>query len=889
MAGKHMWHSYPGDKVLATLASDRKNGLTSSSVEKLQKKYGPNELPQDSGFHIFIAAWKHIKSPLALVLIAAGVTTLLLGEYLDTIVIFVAVLITVVVGILQEGKASKVFETLAQSQEKYATAIRNGKQQVIKSRELVPGDIVLLTGGSAVPADMRLLEAANLAIDESSLTGEWVPVEKRTQSVGRALPVSEQKNMAWMGTLVAEGSGAGIVVATGSRARFGEIAESTAAAEDTFTPLQQSIQRIARFLMGVIGVALAIILVLGILRGEPFAAILLLAIAVAVAAMPEGLPAAVTVVLAIGMEAILRKGGLVKNLLAAETLGSTTVIITDKTGTLTQGKMLLQGLYTVGESADSVTAAHADSKELLRMAVLASDAFVEEDPEETGKLTVRGRPIEKAIMEAGLAAGLSQVDLFANGYERLEFVQFESSRRYAISLNDCPQKGNRLYLSGSPEHLLARSCKYFIGGRERKLDEATRKQFATTQARLSAEGMRFIAIAYMRTDGTSVPKEVLEPSKQEQFVFVGLIAFSDAVREDVPAAIKEVQGAGVHVIMATGDYPETARAIAREVGIDTRPDAPVLTGGMIAEMKDAELSDVLTKYNIIARVLPEQKLRVVRSLRNRDEIVAMTGDGVNDAPALASADIGIAVGSGTDVAKAAADIVLLQNSFSVITTAIGEGRRVIRNLQKIVAYLLSTSFSEIVIIAGALAFAAPLPLLPTQILWANIVGEGFMSFPFAFEPKGDNLMKQKPQRRGVKSILSNQVQQFIFIVSAITGLLLLGLFFLLLWGGVPIEKIRTVIFVGLSIGSIFFAFSFKNLSQPIWRISFFSNRYLIGALGISIALLIGALTLPPLQKLLSLTPLSIAEVGILFVVGLLNLITVEVAKVILNKVSARKQ
>lgn len=883
MATKSQWHSLSRDTLLATLKSNQETGLLDKAVKVLQNRHGLNELPKDNGFHFIRAIIEQLKSPLSLVLIVAGATTLALGEYIDTIVIFIAVSINIIVGVLQEGKAARVFETLAESQEKHATVLRNGKQQVILSRDLVPGDIVVLQGGSAIPADVRLLEVNSLHINEASLTGEWLSVEKIAEPLGRALPVPEQKNMAWMGTLVAEGSGVGVVVATGSAARFGQIAQSTKEGLGRKTPLQDGIRRIARFLMGIIGIALVVILVLGIVRGEPLVEMLLLAIAVAVAAMPEGLPAAVTVVLAIGMESILRKGGLVKNLLAAETLGSTTVVLTDKTGTLTQGRMLMSGLYTKVGIDGHVTDAQSDNKELLKMAVLSSDAFVEEDPKEAGKIVVRGRPLEKAIMEAGLSAGLSQRDLFANGFDRIDFVQFESSRRYAISLNGCPQKGNRAYLSGSPEHLLARSGKYFINGRERKLDTATRKKFSDTQAHISAEGMRFTAVAYIRTDSNTVPESVEKATGGEDFVFVGLLAFADAVREDVPEAIKETLGAGARVIMATGDYPETARAIAKEVGIDTRTNAPVLTGVMIEEMNDAQLLKALTEHKIVARVLPEQKLRIVHVLRNSGEIVSMTGDGVNDAPALAAADIGVAVGSGTDVAKAAADMILIENSFSVITTAIGEGRRIVTNLRKIVAYLLSTSFSEIIIIGGALMFGAPLPLLPTQILWANIVGEGFMSFPFAFEPKEKGAMSRTPEKQGAHSILTTHVRWFIFVVSAITGALLLALFFLLLWAAIPIEKIRTVMFVALSTASIFYAFSFKDLSRPIWKINIFSNKYLIGALFASLTLLFAAVTLEPLQKLLSLTELSLTELGILFILGLINLTAVEVTKYFLWK------
>ena len=884
MKVNNSWHSYAADKLLTILGSNSTSGLTSSRVIQLQEQYGSNELPENGKFHTLHGIIRQMKSPLSIVLIVAGAATIFLGEYLDASVITIAVLINIVVGVLQEGKADRVFLALKKSQEKFATVLRSGKHQVIPAAELVPGDIVVLRGGGAIPADIRLLKANNLMVNESSLTGEWLPVDKIATPLGRTLPFTEQKNMAWMGTLVASGDGQGVVVAIGEAARFGQIARSTQETNVSLTPLQKSIQRIARFLMGIIGVALAIILVLGLLRGEPLVSMILLAIAVAVAAMPEGLPAAVTVVLALGMESILRKGGLVKNLLAAETLGSTTVILTDKTGTLTQGRMLLSGLYTAcALRDDDLTTELPDNKELLRASVLSSDAFVEEDKEEAGKLIVHGRPLEKAIMEAGLEDGISQDDLFAHGYNRLDFIQFESSRRYAISLNKYSKKGNRIYISGSPEHILARSKKYFFNGRERKLDAKTREMFLKTQNTISAQGMRFTAVAYLKTTASAIPEEIADESNGAEFVFLGLLVFADAVRADVPASIRLAQSAGARIIMATGDYPETARAIAYEVGIDTRKNAPVLTGAMITDMNDAELLTALKTHNIVARVLPEQKLRLVRLLRNSGEVVAMTGDGVNDAPALVAADIGIAVGSGTEVAKAAADLILVDNSFSVITDAISEGRRIVSNLRKIVTYLLSTSFSEIVLIGGALVMGVPLPLLPTQILWANIVQEGFMSFPFAFEPAEEGSMQRKPEKRGARSILTKHARIFIFAVGAITGVLLLGLFFLLIWGGVPIEKVRTLMFVALSIDSMFFTFSFKDLTQPLWRINILSNKYLLGALAASFTLLLAALTLTPLQKLLSLTTLSVDEVGVLVVLGLMNLVAIESVKLFLNR------
>lgn len=884
MNENELWHSYAREKVLIMLRADAQKGLATSEATKRLEQNGPNELQKERKMRFVQKLYKHLKSPLSIVLLLAGVATLVLQEFLDAIVIACAVFINVAVSMYQEGRAAQVFETLAHAQEKHATVLRDGVQKVILARELVVGDIVMLQGGSAVPADMRLLSTSDLHCNEASLTGEWIPVEKIATTLGRALPLGDQRNMVWMGTLVTQGSGHGVVVATGARARVGQLATSTQAIADTNTPLQKSINHLARFLMWLVAGAVVVIICIGLLRGQPFMEMLLLGIAVAVAAMPEGLPAAVTVVLALGMEAILRKGGLVKNLLAAETLGSTTVVLTDKTGTLTKGQMTLKGVYTARSSESGDPTAEGDARDLLRMAVLSSDAFIEDESDAQGEAVIQGRPIEKAIVAGGIEEGLAQNELEQGGYARLDFTQFEPSRRYAISLNENKDGRNRAYLSGSPEHILARSNHFYQNGREVRLTDEVRAHFVDIQKRISAEGMRFTAVAYVTTQEACVPDTLKDAAKNEHnAVFVGLLAFADAVRDDVPEAIAITKRAGARVLMATGDYPETARAIAYEVGIDTRTDAPVLTGAHMADMSDEQLLEALTTHNIIARVIPEQKLRVARLLRNAGEVVAMTGDGVNDAPALIAADIGIAVGSGTDVAKAAADIVLVDNSFSVITAAIAEGRRVIANLRKIITYLLSTSFSEIVVIGGALAFGAPLPLLPTQILWANIVGEGFMSFPFAFEPHEKGSMERKPEKPKEVGILTSHVRWLIFIVSTITGLALLALYYVLLKLETPIEEIRTMLFVALSIGSMFFAFSLKDFTQPIWKISIFSNVYLLGALAASFALLMVALVFPPLQTLLSLTPLTGAEVGILVALGLLNVATIEGAKMALRK------
>ncbi|MDP2650169.1 MAG: cation-transporting P-type ATPase, partial [bacterium] len=639
---RNAWHSYSPEKLYALFGTNADAGLTTDEAKRHKEQYGKNVLEEQERFEVGRAVFSQFKSPLVLVLLTAGVATFLLGEFLDTTVIFIALAINVVIGVMQEGKAEKVFEALAASQEKFATVLRDGKKRIIPAEDIVAGDIVFLEGGAAVPADVRLFKAVNLSINEAALTGESVPVVKAQGTLNERVAISDQNNMAWMGTYVTEGFGSGITVAVGDGTQFGHVAKSTGEELHHATPLQQSIRHIANFLILIIGVSIAAIIALGLYRGEPFGEMLLVAIAVAVAAMPAGLPAAVTVVLAVGMEAILKKGGLVRNLLAAETLGSTTIVLTDKTGTLTKGRMTFEGLYTAfGITKDDHTR-YGDNTELLKMAVLASDAFVESDKDETGKIAVHGRPLEKAIMEEALRAGIPQSALTEEGNERLDFVQFEPTRRYAVSLN-AHEKGARLYFSGSPEHLLALSSTHLKDGKAAALTDETRSMFQKTQKKLSAEGMRFIAVAYMDTKEKTIPRVALSPDpRHPQFTFGGLIAFTDTVRGDVPAAIREVQNAGARVLMVTGDYPETARSVAEEVGICSA-GAAVITGRDVQEMSDKELLRALKEHTVFARVLPAQKLRIARLLRSNAEVVAMTGDGVNDAPALREAHIGIAM------------------------------------------------------------------------------------------------------------------------------------------------------------------------------------------------------------------------------------------------------
>ena len=648
---------------------------------------------------------------------------------------------------------------------------------------------------------------------------------------------------------------------------------------------------VARLLTRIVLFALIGIFTLGLLRGEPFTELLLISIAIAVAAIPEGLPAAVTVVLAIGMEAILKRGGLVRNLLAAETLGSTTVILTDKTGTLTKAEMQVARVVTLGtilldeqKKNDDTLAheVHGDERDALEFATLASDAFIEKSGEGEAVVDiVRGRPVERAVVAAALASGLNQTELLSN-YPRIDMLPFESKHRIAMSLHSIRGlKHRRAYITGAPEYILEHAHAVYLEGKEHAKKKEILAQLEHELKHYTSKGMRLIAVGYKdmmldafpREDGT----ERMELAKN--MVFMGFIVLHDPLREDVPESIAIAQRAGARVIMATGDNPQTAHSIAMECGIWKEGDH-VLSGIEVGALDDDELAKKLKMTTVFSRMLPEHKLRLVRLLSSSGEVVAMTGDGVNDAPALRAANIGVALGSGTEVAKEASDLILLNNSFAIIVAAIEEGRRIIDNLRKIIAYLLSTSFSEIIVVGIALIIALPIPLLPAQILWINILTEGFMNFAFAFEPKEEGLMERDPKVAGARTMLSRTLTSFIIIVGMISGLILSLLYWLLIsvWN-TPIIEARTMIFVALTLGTIFIAFSMKDLRMPIYRIRLWTNKYLIGALVFGVAGLLAALYIPPLRELLRLAEVDLVEkLPLLFSVVLLNIAAVEVAK-----------
>ncbi len=867
-AQSYPWHQHEVSEVLLSLATSE-NGLSSAKAAERLQAYGPNEFAKEQGICWWQKILRELRAPLSLVLLAACGATIFLGEYIDAGVIAVVLTIAVVLALWQEGKSSRAFAALARVQTARATVFRDGLPHEIDASGVVPGDIVELQAGAQVPADMRLLHAKHVTINEAALTGEWQPVVKDTYPVPVGTPLYERLNMAYKGTSVQSGYALGVVVATGENTAVGDIARNLREIRDEKTPLQVDTQDLSVKLLFIIVALIVVVAVTGLWFGQSLHDVLLLAIALSVAAIPEGLPAAVTIVLALGMESLLRRGGLVRSLLAAETLGATSYILTDKTGTLTEAKMHVAGVLTnSAENFDQKTwTKNIDTQELLATAYCTTDTYIEEVG---GEKILRGESTERAITRVACTTNEGLVYLKA----RIDHLPFDPQNRFAAGLAQTGL-GRRLCVTGAPELLLERATKMMADGESVKISKQARAHWEELLNKYSSAGARLIGVAY-RTYHADVlseqPDELLSG-----LTLMGVLVLHDPIRSGMREVITAVQRAGASVLLVTGDNAATALSVARAVGIAGEHEG-VLTGFDIDELTDGELREVLTHAHVFARILPNQKMRLAGVLQQSGEIVAMTGDGVNDAPALRRANIGIALGSGTQVAKEAADLVLTHDSFATMYAAIEEGRRIAYNIRKIVAYLLSTSFTEMGLILTALIVGGAVPLLPVQILWANIIEEGLMTIAFAFEPGEKGAMRRRPHDLHEEGILSRDMIFFMAMVITVLSVLTISLYLFLRGTSLSIEELRSAMFLSVAVDSLFIAFSFRSLSVPVWRMSLWSNRFFLVALFSSLVLLLGALAFPFTRMLLSYTPLPGSIVLLIVVLCLLGLVLVELSK-----------
>lgn len=882
MQALYPWHALKTDEVLEKLETSRQ-GLTTAEAQTRLSAYGKNILPEVKRPTILYFVLQQLKSPLILVLFFAGVVSLFLDSSTDALVIFVAIVINVAIGVFQEYEAEKTFKKLQEELKLKAVVIRDGLQEVIDVSKLVPGDIVILREGDKVPADGRLLSSSSLQVNESVLTGEWLPVEKKIVSLRKAAALPDQNNMVWTGTVVMEGRGTYVVTATGSETEYGKIALLAAMVPSRQTPLSRDIQNLASTIGRVLVILILLIFILGIVRGIPTVTMLLTSIAVAVAAVPEGLPAAISVVLAIGMNRILKQRGLIRQILATETLGRTSVILTDKTGTLTQAKMQVAKILTCREAFDHDGKRFNDREldslashiAVLKIGILTSEAFLDNVEASLRELLPHGDPTDRAFLMAAIQAGIEPKKVF--GQEpRLDFLSFSSQRRFAASLHKISPDINRMYFVGAAEDVLRGSVVCYDDGKVSQLADYMAGIEQNLQESVS-KGERVLGVGFRDVKLEKFPQDEKKlKNLLQDITFVGIVSLHDPVRPEVAEAILSAKSAGVRPVIITGDHLVTARAVAERVGLDIA-EHEMIQGTELAGLNDEELKIRVPQYSLYARILPEQKLRVVRAWQAHEEVVAMVGDGVNDAPALKQADIGVALGSGTEVAKEASQLVLLDDSFSIIVKAVEGGRVILDNIQKVITYLLSTGFTELILVGGSLIAGFPLPVLPVQILWANLVEEGIQSFSLAFEPKEEDVMKRRPRPRK-KPLFTKEMLVLIFVVGIATDLYLFLPFLFFLRQGYPMAEIRTLMFLGLSIDAMVSIFALKSLRRSLWKINAFSNRYLLFATFLNILVLVAVFSIPILRELLHLVPISSDLITIAIFLGLADLVTIELGK-----------
>ncbi len=848
LADQH-WHALPAEEVVDLLEADVENGLDVLAVEHRQEQFGPNALTPPKGPSELRRFAVQFTDPLVAILVVAGIVTVVLGDCIDATVIFGVVLLNAVVGYVQEARAVAAIEALRQSMTTEATIMRAGEQVRLPAEEIVPGDLVLLQAGDKVPADLRLTRVRELRVDESALTGESLPVEKSCEHVARDCALAERVGMAYASSLVTNGMAAGVAIAIGDKTQVGLISQLIAEAGDLKTPLSRKIDQFSRLLLIVIIGLAALTMAVGLLRGQGLVEMFTASIALAVAAIPEGLPAAVTITLAIGVHRMARQRAIIRKLPAVEALGSTTVICTDKTGTLTKNQMTVQRIVAGGERfaasgggygpiGEITPAPGPVALETLRAGLLCNDASLTESG---GGWQVVGDPTEGALITSAMKAGL-QRDAELALLPRLDVIPFESSYQYMATLHGSgadagagglglASDGHVVYLKGAVEQVLER-CEVAIGpdGAPAPLDvEAV---LADVYA-LAASGLRVLAFA--RAELPAGHDELAHDDVASGLTFLGFQAMMDPPRTEAIAAVHACHQAGVTVKMITGDHAATAAAIAGQIGL-AGEGSVVVTGAEMVALNDREFIDLANHIDVFARVSPEQKLRLVEALQSRGSIVAMTGDGVNDAPALKQADIGVAMGiSGTDVAKEAADMVLTDDNFASIEAAVEEGRGVFDNLVKFLAYALPTNVGQGLVIIAGILLGTVLPILPLQILWINMITAVLLGLGLAFEPKEPGIMTRPPRAPGAP-IITRSVLIRIIVAGLILLITAFAVFDWVEGRGLGDAVARTAaVNVFMSV-QIFYLFACRSLRRSLFTYNPLSNRIILLGVAVVVAL-----------------------------------------------------
>lgn len=864
-------------QVLERLHATPQGLLTTEAMEQLQKN-GPNELPQGKKITLWQRIIAQFKDLMILILMAAAVVAAFAGELSDAIIILLVVVLNAAFGVFQETKAENAIDALQKMSTPTTRVRRDGQITQLSSKELVVGDVILLEAGDIIPADVRFLKTQNVKVEEAALTGESVAVTKDEAVIdAESAALGDQHNMGFMNTSMTAGTAEAVVVATGKDTEVGKIAQMLNSAEPTVTPLQRNITHLSKILSVLVLAIAVIIFALGMLtKRETPLDMLLTAISLAVAAIPEGLPAIVTITLALGTQAMAKRHALIRKLQAVETLGATEIIASDKTGTLTKNQMTIEQLMLNGQ----VTAApdfkiDADSP-LTKAMILANDA------ERGSQKELLGDPTETALWQFYIDKGLD-IDEFRQRYPRLNSWPFDSERKLmSVAVND---KQPTLYLKGAVDELLTRADRILDGEQVREMTAADREQILKNNHQLAKQALRVLGYAYRPL--TDAESQSADPAAVEQsLIFIGLSGMIDPPRPEVKAAIQEAKEAGIRSLMITGDHKITARAIAERLGIiEPGDEAGAITGQELNELSDQELKDQVAQYSVYARVAPEHKVRIVQAWQAHDKVVAMTGDGVNDAPALKTADIGVGMGiTGTEVSKNAADVVLADDNFATIIAAVKEGRKVFANIQKAIQYLLSANLGEVLTLLIMTMMNWSI-LAPVQILWINLVTDTFPAIALGVEPAEGDIMKHQP-RGNQGSFLAHGVGFNIIYQGILEGLLTLGVYALgILY---PVHQGSTLIhadaltmaYITLGLIQLLHACNRKSLQGTIFKTGEFRNRYFNWAILSSTLLLAGTIFIPTLNPIFHTTELDLAQWGIVIAAGLLMVLIVEIVKAV---------
>ncbi len=851
-----LWHTLTGDEALIQLRSDGVRGLSAAEAQSRLQELGLNALQEAKKSPWWSIFFSQFQDFMVLVLMGATVVSFFLGEVGDAITIVAIVIMNAILGFVQEYRAEKSVETLKALTAPEARVIRDGSLKSIPAEELVPGDILAFEAGDRVAADCRLLQIFDLQTDEAPLTGESQMVSKNTDPLSRPdIPVADRRNMVYMGTTIARGRGTGLVVETGMQTEMGNIANLIRDALEDQTPLQRRLEHLGKILVYLSLLIVAVVVVTGLFRGEPLYQMFLTGVSLAVAAIPEGLPAIVTIALALGVQRMIKAHAIVRRLPAVETLGCTTVICTDKTGTLTKNQMTVTKIWTDNDFIDidydlpEATNFSPTLLKLLRASVYCNNAHINEgDPFNPDQ--AKGDPTEIALLWGAINCRINLENLYREEV-RLHEIPFESDRQRMVVMTVDGHRKHTIYVKGSPDVMLG-LCRYIEDrGKVVSLTRAMREKIRSINDDMADKALRVLAVAY-RSASANDPKEHWE----EELVLLGLVGMMDPPRPEAIQAMHDAKRAGLKTVMITGDHPKTARAIGEAMGMSIGPNE-IITGPDLDTLTDIDLAQRITTIRIFARVSPPHKLRVVRAWKSRGEIVAMTGDGVNDAPALKEADIGVAMGkTGTDVSKEAAAMILTDDNFATIVRAIEEGRAIYDNIRKFIRYLLSCNVGEVLVMFLAAFLGLPLPLLPIQILFVNLVTDGLPAMALGVDPPGPGVM-DRPPRPPQESIFARGLAQKIGFRGILIGLstLLVFIWSLQAWG-MGLREARTMALATLILSQLFHVFDARAEDRSFLEVGLFSNLWAVGAVLSSVVMLLAIIYLPSLRELFKTDPLG---------------------------------